>query len=203
MTLCFVIVFLVYLILTILSLSIEYLKDFTLLMSHFTAPLYYDIFPTPFPTTWGYALALMSETGITFLAFAENKINLEVYLKAYAPLAKLVTKNSPQAGWVLALKTWIPQRQTEIKLPLDAHGTPFQKAVWQALSEIPYGETCSYSELAERIGKPTAVRAVASACGKNPLAVLVPCHRVLGKGGQLRGFRWGLSMKKALLDAET
>jgi AraC family transcriptional regulator of adaptative response/methylated-DNA-[protein]-cysteine methyltransferase len=167
------------------------------------SPLFYDIFPTPLPNIGGYALALMSETGIKFLAFAENKINLETYREREAPFAKAINPNSPQADWVLALKTWMPQRQAEIKLPLDLHGTPFQEAVWQALREIPYGETCSYSELAERIGKPTAVRAVANACKRNPLAVLVPCHRVLGKGGQLSGFRWGLSMKKNLLDAET
>ncbi len=168
-------------------------------MPPLSSPLFYNISPTP----WGYALALMSETGVTFLAFAEKKINLEAYLKSEAPFAKGITEDSPQADWVLALKTWMPQRQAEIKLPLDVHGTPFQEAVWQALREIPYGETCSYSELAERIGKPNAMRAVANACKKNPLAVLVPCHRVLGKGGQLSGFRWGLSMKKNLLDAET
>ena len=172
-------------------------------MSRLSTPLYYDIFPTPLPNIGGYALALMSEKGVTFLAFAEKKINLEAYLKAEAPFAKAITADSPQADWVLALKTWMPQRQTEIKLPLDLHGTPFQASVWQALREIPYGETRSYSELSERIGKPKAMRAVASACGKNPLALLVPCHRVLGKGGQLSGFRWGLSMKKTLLDAET
>jgi len=167
-----------------------------------SSPLCYDIFPTPLPNIGGYALALMSETGVTFLAFAEEKINLEAYLKAEAPFAKAITADSPQADWMLALKTWMPRRQAEIKLPLDLHGTPFQTSVWQALRGIPYGETCSYSELAERIGKPKAGRAVASACGKNPLAVVVPCHRVLGKGGQLSGFRWGLSMKKDLLAQE-
>jgi O-6-methylguanine DNA methyltransferase len=144
----------------------------------------------------------MNETGITLLAFDEKKINLETYREHEAPFAKTIKVDSPQADWVLALKTWMPQRHTIPNLPLDVHGTPFQETVWQALREIPYGETCSYSELAERVGKPTAVRAVASACGKNPLAVLVPCHRVLGKGGQLSGFRWGLSMKQALLGEE-
>ncbi len=168
-------------------------------MPPLSSPLFYNISPTP----WGYALALMSEKGVTFLAFDENKINLETYREREAPFAKAINPDSPQADWVLALKTWMPQRQTEIKLPLDLHGTPFQASVWQALREIPYGETCSYSELSERVGKPKAMRAVASACGKNPLALLVPCHRVLGKGGQVRGFRWGLSMKKALLEEET
>jgi AraC family transcriptional regulator of adaptative response/methylated-DNA-[protein]-cysteine methyltransferase len=81
-------------------------------------------------------------------------------------------------------------------------GTAFQKSVWQALRQVPAGQTVSYGELARRIGHPAAVRAVAHACATNPLAVLVPCHRAVRSNGALAGYRWGLARKKALLDRE-
>lgn len=85
---------------------------------------------------------------------------------------------------------------------LDLIGTDFQQTVWRALLEIPFGDVWTYSQLAEYIGKPTAFRAVASACAKNKLALVVPCHRVLSKNGALGGFRWGLEMKRKLLEME-
>lgn len=87
-------------------------------------------------------------------------------------------------------------------VPLAWVGSAFQQQVWQALLNIPYGQTCSYSDIAQAIGRPQAVRAVASACAQNQIAVLVPCHRVLRKNGDLGGFRWGLELKQALLDVE-
>ncbi|MBQ0140284.1 MAG: methylated-DNA--[protein]-cysteine S-methyltransferase [Kurthia sp.] len=87
-------------------------------------------------------------------------------------------------------------------LPLDIKGTNFQQLVWKALVQIPYGKLCSYSDIAELINKPTAVRAVANAIGKNPILVMIPCHRVIGKNGQLTGFRNGLALKKQLLQLE-
>lgn len=87
-------------------------------------------------------------------------------------------------------------------VPLDLGGTPFQQAVWQQLQRIPAGRTCSYGELAAAIGRPAAVRAVGAAVGRNPVSVLVPCHRVLGHGGALTGYAGGLPRKLALLAAE-
>ncbi len=89
-----------------------------------------------------------------------------------------------------------------VELPLDLRGTAFQQRVWQALRRIPPGQTASYTEIAEAIGAPAAVRAVASACAANPVAVLVPCHRVLRQDGALSGYRWGVQRKRALLDRE-
>jgi AraC family transcriptional regulator of adaptative response/methylated-DNA-[protein]-cysteine methyltransferase len=86
--------------------------------------------------------------------------------------------------------------------PLDVRGTAFQQRVWQALREIPPGETESYTEIAKRIGHPKAVRAVAQACAANALAVAIPCHRVVRTDGALSGYRWGVERKRALLDAE-
>ena len=91
---------------------------------------------------------------------------------------------------------------TRFQVPLDLSGTDFQKRVWNALQEIPYGSSVCYSELACRIGRPEAVRAVAGAVGKNPCLIIVPCHRVLGKDGSLTGFSAGLEIKKQLLNLE-
>jgi AraC family transcriptional regulator, regulatory protein of adaptative response / methylated-DNA-[protein]-cysteine methyltransferase len=88
-------------------------------------------------------------------------------------------------------------------LPLDMRGTAFQQRVWQALREIPAGSTASYAEIAKRIGAPKSVRAVAGACAANPIAVAIPCHRVVRSDGALSGYRWGVARKRALLDRET
>src|SRR5262249_2728393 len=89
-----------------------------------------------------------------------------------------------------------------LNLPLDVRGTAFQRRVWQALCEIPAGSTARYSEIAHRVGKPRAVRAVAQACAANPLAVAIPCHRVVRQDGDLSGYRWGVERKRSLLDRE-
>ncbi|MBM3906864.1 MAG: methylated-DNA--[protein]-cysteine S-methyltransferase [Gemmatimonadetes bacterium] len=89
-----------------------------------------------------------------------------------------------------------------MKLPLDPLGTSFQRLVWEELRRIPRGATRSYREIAERIGRPTAARAVAQACARNPIAVVVPCHRVVRDSGELGGYRWGVERKQALLNAE-
>jgi len=92
---------------------------------------------------------------------------------------------------------------TEFDLPLNPKGTPFQLAVWKELLHIPYGETCSYTHIAQAIGRPAAVRAVGAANGSNPIAIIVPCHRVIGSSGKLVGYGGGLPMKRMLLDLET
>ena len=89
-----------------------------------------------------------------------------------------------------------------LDLPLDIRGTAFQQRVWQALRDIPAGKTASYTEIAQRIGAPKAVRAVAGACAANALAVAIPCHRVVRNDGALSGYRWGIERKRALLDKE-
>jgi AraC family transcriptional regulator of adaptative response/methylated-DNA-[protein]-cysteine methyltransferase len=94
------------------------------------------------------------------------------------------------------------QHPAALDLPLDLRATAFQMRVWEALRRIPRGETRSYAQLAESLGKPTAVRAVARACATNPIAVVVPCHRVIGSNGKLTGYRWGIERKKKLLEIE-
>jgi methylated-DNA-[protein]-cysteine S-methyltransferase len=103
---------------------------------------------------------------------------------------------------VLQLKEYFAGSRTVFDLPLHFAGTPFQRTVWQALCEIPCGETVSYGELAERIGRPTAARAVGMANGHNPISIVVPCHRVVGSTGDLTGYGGGVERKRFLLDFE-
>jgi len=117
-----------------------------------------------------------------------------------------------EAGWIrddAALDAWRTQldeyfagTRTRFDLPLRLHGTPFQVEVWEQLRRIPYGETISYGELAKRVDRPEAARAVGSANGQNPIAIVVPCHRVIGADGSLTGFGGGLDWKRWLLARE-
>jgi methylated-DNA-[protein]-cysteine S-methyltransferase len=100
------------------------------------------------------------------------------------------------------LKEYFAGKRTSFDLPLDFHGTDFQKRVWKALLKIPFGETRSYAQIARALGKPTAMRAVGAANGRNPISIIAPCHRVIGKDGQLTGFAGGLKAKAHLLALE-
>lgn len=100
------------------------------------------------------------------------------------------------------LAEFLAGKRRRFSVPIEAAGTPFQKKVWSAISEIPYGETTTYAAIARKIGKPRAVRAVGSAIGANPHCVMVPCHRVIGSDGSLAGFAYGLPMKRSLLKIE-
>jgi methylated-DNA-[protein]-cysteine S-methyltransferase len=101
------------------------------------------------------------------------------------------------------LKEYFAGKRTSFDLPLDFHGTDFQKRVWKALLKIPFGETRSYAQIARALGKPTAMRAVGAANGRNPISIIAPCHRVIGKNGQLTGFAGGLKAKAHLLALES
>ncbi|RLC23472.1 MAG: cysteine methyltransferase [Deltaproteobacteria bacterium] len=122
------------------------------------------------------------------------------------------TRKEPETDWVYKEKLFLGAMEqleayfkgelTQFDLELNAQGTQFQKMVWQELVKIPYGEIISYSELAKRIGNPNASRAVGMANGKNPISIIIPCHRVIGKNGSLTGFGGGLEVKKNLLEFE-
>ena len=103
----------------------------------------------------------------------------------------------------LQLKEYFEGKRQGFSIPLDMRGTAFQQSVWEALLEIPFGETRSYGQLAKQLGKPTAMRAVGAANGRNPLSIVVPCHRVIGSSGQLTGFAGGLEAKEHLLKIES
>jgi AraC family transcriptional regulator of adaptative response/methylated-DNA-[protein]-cysteine methyltransferase len=97
---------------------------------------------------------------------------------------------------------FVESPKRDFDLPLDIRGTAFQERVWRELRKIPAGQTRSYAEIAQRIGSPTAYRAVARACAQNPIAVVIPCHRVVRNDGNLSGYRWGIQRKRALLKRE-
>ena len=118
------------------------------------------------------------------------------------PAATINPDDGGMRGWVEPVLAHIAGEQPRLDLPLDVQGTAFQRRVWEALREIPYGETRSYADIAGRIGQPTATRAVARACGSNRVAMAVPCHRVIGRDGRLGGYRWGPERKEALLAGE-
>lgn len=101
------------------------------------------------------------------------------------------------------LADYFAGRRTQFTVPLDFHGTDFQKSVWNALLQIPFGETRSYADIARKIGRPSAVRAVGAANGRNPISIIAPCHRVIGSSGALTGFAGGLPAKQLLLALES
>ena len=118
------------------------------------------------------------------------------------PRSTLIGADAAYERLVAQVVGFVEAPQLGLDLPLDVRGTAFQQRVWQALRNIPYGSTASYSEIAEKIGMPKAVRAVAQACGANALAVAIPCHRVVRTDGSLSDYRWGVERKQRLLDKE-
>ena len=142
------------------------------------------------PTLYGLMALRATPAGLCGLAPATDNV-------AVAPATPLLREAAAQ------LAAYFEGRLRRFDLPLDWTGaTPFRKQVWSALMEIPYGRTTSYSELAERLGNPLAVRAVGTANGANPIAIVVPCHRIIGKDGSLTGYAHGLAMKRGLLELE-
>ncbi|WP_204166742.1 methylated-DNA--[protein]-cysteine S-methyltransferase [Bacillus sp. CGMCC 1.16541] len=104
--------------------------------------------------------------------------------------------------YIKELQQYISGQRKTFSLSVDVNGTAFQEEVWLALMDIPYGETCAYSDIAEKIGRPSSVRAVGAAIGANPVMIAIPCHRVIGKSGKITGYRGGLDMKRMLLQLE-
>lgn len=127
---------------------------------------------------------------------------VEAWARKRLPTFKLVEENEIMQPYIDELIGYLEGQLKNFGLPMDLQGTPFQQTVWQALQELEYGQTVSYTDIAERIGKPKSVRAVATAIGANPVLIIVPCHRVVAKSGKLGGFRAGLEMKKELLALE-
>src|SRR5690606_9048616 len=124
-----------------------------------------------------------------------NDEDLAEWASKQAPDCRLIADEGKCAPYAQQLMEYLQGRRTSFTIPTDVRGTPFQLEVWEALRRIPYGQIRSYTEISEQIGKPSAVRAVGSAIGANPLLIAVPCHRVVAKGGALTGYRGGLEMK--------
>lgn len=150
----------------------------------------------------GYLLVAGTEKGICAVRLGDSVQALETGLHATYPAAERITPIAALGEWVAALVRHLDGQQPHLELPLDVRATAFQRRVWQELQRIPYGETRTYSQVAAAIGSPKAVRAVGSACANNPVAVIVPCHRVVRTDGGLGGYRWGIDRKEDLLAAE-
>jgi AraC family transcriptional regulator of adaptative response/methylated-DNA-[protein]-cysteine methyltransferase len=150
----------------------------------------------------GRLMVAGTEKGICSVKLGDRDERLEHDLHREYPEASINKDHSPLGAWVRTLLGHIEGTLPHLDLPIDVQATAFQWKVWRHLQSIPYGETRAYSEVARAIGSPDAVRAVARACATNPVALVVPCHRVVGKNGSLTGYRWGVARKKQLLARE-
>ncbi len=156
----------------------------------------------------GRMLVASTDKGICTIAFGDEDAEIVSTLRQRFPNADLAaeTPNTPKTGWLAEAVSFIlsqmGEHPTAATFPLDVRATAFQQRVWKALQQIPRGETRSYSQLAVELGAPSSTRAVAGACAANPVAVVVPCHRIVGKDGSLTGYRWGTERKRRLLEAE-
>jgi AraC family transcriptional regulator of adaptative response/methylated-DNA-[protein]-cysteine methyltransferase len=153
-------------------------------------------------TSLGAILVASSKKGIASILLGNDPDELVRELQDRFPKARLIGADGSYEALVARVVGFIEAPGLGLDLPLDVRGTAFQRRVWQALQKIPTGQTVSYTEIAQRIGAPNAVRAVAAACAANHLAVAIPCHRVVRNDGSLSGYAWGVERKQALLTRE-
>jgi len=154
------------------------------------------------PSSLGQLLVASTDKGICAVQLGDEAEGLERILREEFSAAEIERDDRAHAAWVRGVVAIAEGRAPNDSLPLDVRGTAFQMQVWHALQKIPRGETRSYAEVARSIGRPEAIRAVASACGANPAALVVPCHRVVQSDGGLGGYHWGIERKRRLLGAE-
>ncbi|MED0871611.1 methylated-DNA--[protein]-cysteine S-methyltransferase [Bacillus mobilis] len=151
---------------------------------------------------WQFHIAA-TENGLCFIGSQdENFEELNIWARKKLPQHILACNPNYLQSYAKEVTEYLESKRETFTFPIDAYGTDFQLSVWNTVREIPYGKTYSYSKIAERMQKPTAVRAVATAIAANPLLITIPCHRVIGKNGKLTGFRGGLAMKQELLTLE-
>lgn len=150
----------------------------------------------------GAILVAESAKGICAISLGDDPNALVEQFQDQFPNANLIGNDADFERRVAEVVGFVESPGTALALPLDIRGTVFQQQVWQALREVPFGSTVTYTDIAERIGMPGAVRAVANACGANRLAVAIPCHRVVRSDGSLSGYRWGVERKRTLLQRE-
>ncbi len=150
----------------------------------------------------GRILVARTGKGVCAILLGDDPKVLAHDLRERFPRAVLTEGGVEVERLLTAVSSFIEAPARGLDLPLDAQGTEFQCRVWEALRRIPAGKTASYTDVARRIGAPNSVRAVAQACGANPIAVAIPCHRVVRSDGDLSGYRWGVDRKRALLERE-
>jgi len=150
----------------------------------------------------GLLLVAATERGVCALTLGDDAEALARDLAKRFPNASLEPGDAAFRDLIARVVAFVDEPRADIGLPLDIRGTAFEQRVWQALLTVRHGETVTYSDLAKRIGAPLAARAVARACAANPLAIAIPCHRVVRRDGSLAGYRWGVERKRALLERE-
>lgn len=156
-----------------------------------------------FDSPMGTMRLASTERGLAYLALPrQSGRGFDGWLRRHAPGARCKEAFAPNRAAIAQIRDFLAGKLHEFDLPLDVRATPFQQSVYEALLAIPYGETRSYADVARSIGQPTAVRAVGSANGANPIPLVVPCHRVVQSGGKLGGYGGGLRLKKRLLAME-
>ncbi|MFD4818934.1 methylated-DNA--[protein]-cysteine S-methyltransferase [Peribacillus butanolivorans] len=144
-----------------------------------------------------------SEKGLCYVGSpGQSYDELKTWIQKRFPSANLVENEEALKPYLKELYEYFEGNRQTFSLPVDVKGTPFQQEIWAALNQIPYGKTYSYSDIAEHIQRPKAVRAVGTAIGANPVLITVPCHRVIGKNGAITGYRGGTEMKQYLLQLE-
>jgi AraC family transcriptional regulator of adaptative response/methylated-DNA-[protein]-cysteine methyltransferase len=150
----------------------------------------------------GRLLVAGTTRGVCAVKIGASDRTLEADLRAEFPNARVDRADRRLAGWVATIVASLERGAPDPRLPLDVRATAFQRRVWRELQRIPRGTTASYGEVARRVGQPAAARAVARACATNPIALVVPCHRVVRGNGELGGYHWGVDRKRRLLEGE-
>lgn len=150
----------------------------------------------------GWVIVAATDRGICAIEFGDDPKALPEQIQTGFPKARLIKADRGFKELIEKVVDFIESPKDTFQIPLDIQGTAFQQQVWESLRQIKPGETMSYTDVAERVGKPKAARAVASACASNKLAVVIPCHRVISKAGKTGGYRWGSERKKRLLESE-
>lgn len=150
----------------------------------------------------GWVAVAATERGVCMIESGDTPDAMRAEASARFPNANLHNGDDEFRRWVAVVVEQIEMPGRAVELPLDVHGTAFQRKVWEALKAIPAGATATYADIAKKIGQPAAVRAVANACATNPVAVAIPCHRVVRSDGDLSGYRWGVDRKRKLLEHE-
>lgn len=162
----------------------------------------YAVLETPL----GTMMIGATDRGICFAQFGDSESQLHERLRREYARATVAAMRKPYhrdyAGWVTAIQGYLSGERTSLDLPLDVTGTAFQLRVWKYLQSIPFGTVQSYGEIAKALGKPTASRAVGNAVGRNAVALVIPCHRVIRGSGEIGGYKWGGARKRTLLDLE-
>lgn len=155
------------------------------------------------PCALGVVVIGATDRGVCAVRFGASAKALDAELRAEFSAARIAGADAELAGWLKAITAYLDGASTRLDLPLDVRGTAFERRVWEAIQRVDYGATATYGEIAKQVRRPEAVRAVANACARNPVALLVPCHRVVPKGGRASGgYRWGVRRKQRLLHLE-